>query len=55
MTTKHISKFVVAVALVLTVMFTSGVSDELLDTGFTSSANAGCIGGGSGTNGGGGC
>ncbi len=57
MTTNTIStsvaKLVVAVALTLAVMFTTGVSDNLLDTGFVQSASAGCLGGGNG--GGGGC
>ena len=52
MTTKNIKKFVVAVALILAVMFTSGVSDELLDTAMTPQAYAGCIGGTGGSGGG---
>ncbi len=52
MNTKNIKKLIVAVALTLAVMFTTGVSDELLDTGFTSSANAGCVGGGGASGGG---
>ena len=53
MNTKNITKFIVAVALTLAVMFTTGVSDNFLDTAMTPQAYAGCVG--SGANGGGGC
>ena len=55
MITKNIKKLIVAVALTLAVTFTTGVSDNLLDTDLVPSASAGCLGGGGGASGGGGC
>ena len=55
MTTKNITKFIIAVALTLAVTFSTGIVDEYTGVGLTSTAQASCMGGGSTTGSGGGC